>query len=143
MRWSSRFVAQPSAEEVVALLRSVHEITAETQGEPINKSILCSSIVFAGPEDSNLGGCFSAANLTWSLGAKCPKLTVVTDCSADGLDCSRLTEWVSTKSIQSRNLVNTRTAIVPAQTKESLPCHGVCRAHLLQIRVYRYVLIFQ
>ena len=72
MRWSSRFVAQPSAEEVIALLRSVHEITAETQGEPINKSIPSSSIVFAGPDDSNLGGCFSAANLTWSLGAKCP-----------------------------------------------------------------------
>ena len=33
MRWSSRFVAQPSAEEVVALLRSVHKITAETQGK--------------------------------------------------------------------------------------------------------------
>ena len=70
MRWSSRFVAQPSAEEVVALLRSVHEITAKTQGEPINKSIPSSSIVFAGPDDSNLGGCFSAANLAWSLGAK-------------------------------------------------------------------------
>ena len=75
MLWSSRFVAQPSAEEVVALLRSVHEITAETQGEPINKSIPSSSIVFAGPDDSNLGGCFSAANLTWSVSAKCPEPT--------------------------------------------------------------------
>ncbi len=72
MRWSSRFVAQPSAEEVVALLRSVHEITAETQREPTHKSIPSSSIVFAGPDDSNPGGCFSALNLTWSLSAMCP-----------------------------------------------------------------------
>lgn len=50
------------------MLRNVHE----TQREPINKSIPSSSIVFAGPDDSNLGGCFSAANLPWSLSARCP-----------------------------------------------------------------------
>lgn len=74
MRWSSRFAAQPSAEEVVALLRSVHEITAETQGEPINESIVSSSIVFAGLGDPNLSGCFSAANLRGPLSASCPEL---------------------------------------------------------------------
>ena len=71
-------MAQPSAEEVVALLRSVHEITAETQSEPINESIPSSSMVFAGQDDSNLDGCFSAANLTWSVSAICPYVPSVT-----------------------------------------------------------------
>ena len=75
MLWSSRFVAQPNAEEVVALLRSVNEITAETQVEPINESISSSSKVFAGPRDSNMDDYFSAANLTWLLSARCPLLT--------------------------------------------------------------------